>query len=138
MSDEMIDSLGLVGIRQQALEKENRRLRKEAEAARRLILRMDRKREGLLRMANQLRMDWAPANPGDPDQKAMKDSPEAFNKALSQSIEKVIKDEAYCARREREIGGFLDEEVGKETALEDARMAQANHLAYGHRLNQKG
>jgi hypothetical protein len=137
MSDEMIDSLGLVGIRHQTLEKENRRLKKEVAAARQLILRMDRKREGLLRMANKLRMDWAPQGSEDPEQKAMKEDPAEFNKALVKSIEGVIKDQAYCTRREREIEGFLAEEVGKETTQEDARMADANAIAHGHRINQK-
>lgn len=133
MSDEMIDAIGLVGQRQQALERENRRLQKEVKAAKTLLMRMDRKREGLLRMANQLRLNWVPLDVADPEQIALKKDDVHFQKALVKAISSVSGDEVFCTRRERELGQQLTDQVEAETTQEEARMKVADDIAHGHR-----
>lgn len=127
MIDENTHILNLIGIQNKNLEKENLRLKKELEAAKKIIFRMDRRREGFIRMVDHLRENWTPEDKNNEKEQGIKKDSKKFNDALIESIANVNKDEKFCKEREilinREIEKEATEEVRKEEELEQKLIA---------------
>lgn len=111
MAEETRHLLSVIGANQQTLKNENLRLKKELEISKKMLIRMDRSREGLVRMSNLLRANWKPENENDLEQKELKENPEKFKQAMLDSMTKVINDVPYCERRSQDFESAIRREA---------------------------
>lgn len=109
--DEMTHSINLIQKRHQYLEEENEKLSKELEISKSIIKRMDRRREGLLRLAEHLQKAWTPSNPNETEEMEAKNNPEKFDEKIYNFVNDVKKDTAYWEQRDKLVEKTIQDET---------------------------
>lgn len=120
MSDDITDSSILIAAKIQRLERENKKLKKEADVAKRILFRMDRRRESLLRMVTHLRTAWEPENKNDTTEVEFKNNHDKFNEAIKKSLSDVEKNVEFCKERDKALESQIQQEVNIAITEEEA------------------